>query len=415
MPAIYDALIIGAGPAGSTTAFLLAEAGWSVAIVEKKAFPRVKVCGEFISATSLPLLQKLNLKEYYYAYGGPEIQRVGLFIKDTIIVAPMPKMDSSSHWGRALERKYLDNALLDKACHSGAKRWQPWEVKNVEQKGNLYTTTLLSNHRIKTIESRTIIMANGSWEKNLPISHIPDHNPSDLLAFKRHFNNSNLSSKHAPSDLLAFKRHFINSDLPSDLMPLLAFPGGYGGLVRSSKDRVTLSCCIRRDTLQYLRKQYSGLLAGEAVFKHINETCLGARQALASVLAASPWLAAGPIRPGIRQCYKDKIFYVGNAAGEAHPIIAEGISMAIQSAELLSKQLIRYQDKIHINSFMNKIGHDYTKQWNNYFSNRIHIAAILAQLAMRPKIATMLLPFLKKFPHILTLGASLSGKTKSIA
>ena len=56
---LFDAIIIGAGPAGATLACLLSQAGWSVAIVEKKNFPRRKVCGEFISATSLPLLQKI--------------------------------------------------------------------------------------------------------------------------------------------------------------------------------------------------------------------------------------------------------------------------------------------------------------------------------------------------------------------
>ena len=49
----HDALIIGGGPAGATVALLLAKGGWSVAVTEKAAFPRRKVCGEFISATTL--------------------------------------------------------------------------------------------------------------------------------------------------------------------------------------------------------------------------------------------------------------------------------------------------------------------------------------------------------------------------
>ena len=56
----------------------------------------------------------------------------------------------------------------------------------------------------------------------------------------------------APSDLFAFKAHFRDSDLPAGLMPLLAFPGGYGGLVHSDAGRTSLSCCIRRDALANL-------------------------------------------------------------------------------------------------------------------------------------------------------------------
>src|SRR4029453_12738947 len=49
----YDAIIVGAGPAGSTAAILLASAGWSVALIEKQSFPRRKVCGACIGAGNL--------------------------------------------------------------------------------------------------------------------------------------------------------------------------------------------------------------------------------------------------------------------------------------------------------------------------------------------------------------------------
>ena len=48
MPPMRDAVIVGAGPAGSAAAFLLARAGWSVALIEKEVFPRRKVCGECV-------------------------------------------------------------------------------------------------------------------------------------------------------------------------------------------------------------------------------------------------------------------------------------------------------------------------------------------------------------------------------
>src|SRR5437016_2497832 len=60
-PQCFDAVVIGGGPAGATAALLLAEAGWAVALIEQKQFPRRKVCGEYLSATNWPLLTRLGI------------------------------------------------------------------------------------------------------------------------------------------------------------------------------------------------------------------------------------------------------------------------------------------------------------------------------------------------------------------
>jgi 2-polyprenyl-6-methoxyphenol hydroxylase-like FAD-dependent oxidoreductase len=75
----YDAVVIGGGPAGSTAALLLARAGWTVALVEQAVFPRRKVCGEFLSATNIPLLQELGVWDEFLEAAGPPVTRVGIF------------------------------------------------------------------------------------------------------------------------------------------------------------------------------------------------------------------------------------------------------------------------------------------------------------------------------------------------
>ncbi len=61
MQSSFDAIIVGAGPAGASAAILLSKAGLSVALVEKQAFPRRKVCGDCVSASNLPLLDGLGI------------------------------------------------------------------------------------------------------------------------------------------------------------------------------------------------------------------------------------------------------------------------------------------------------------------------------------------------------------------
>jgi geranylgeranyl reductase family protein len=54
--ATYDAIVVGAGPAGTQLACLLARAGRHVALLDKESFPREKVCGGGLSRKSLALL-----------------------------------------------------------------------------------------------------------------------------------------------------------------------------------------------------------------------------------------------------------------------------------------------------------------------------------------------------------------------
>src|SRR6266852_771457 len=66
-----DVAIVGAGPAGSTLAALLARRGVSVALIDRDLFPRDKLCGEFLSYDALPILERFGLS----LGGAPTIER----------------------------------------------------------------------------------------------------------------------------------------------------------------------------------------------------------------------------------------------------------------------------------------------------------------------------------------------------
>jgi len=81
---IFDILISGAGPAGSTCALALKDSGLKVCVLEKSTFPRDKVCGDAIPTTARKVLQSMS-KDYL-----DELERFPskLKIKGCRVVAP---------------------------------------------------------------------------------------------------------------------------------------------------------------------------------------------------------------------------------------------------------------------------------------------------------------------------------------
>jgi flavin-dependent dehydrogenase len=387
----FDAVIIGGGPAGSTAALSLARQGWSVALVEKAEFPRRKVCGEFMSATSMAVIDSIGLGTAWREKAGPEVRRVALFSGETIVDAPMPAVGSGG-FGRALGRDVLDTLMINKARDEGTTIFQPAKALAIETHGEFHAVRIAVEGEEQTLIAPVLIAAHGSWEQGTL--------------------STQLGKINNPRDLLGFKAHFRNARLPSDLMPLLFFPGGYGGIVWADEGRLSLSCCIRRDALAQARQVYNTSSASEALQQHIMASCAGVRTVIGNAEREGPWLAAGPIRPGIRRGCANDIFRVGNLAGESHPIIAEGISMAIQSGWLLANALLRGDGRTRTSRAL--AAKHYETAWRSQFGLRIHVASALAAIAMRAPSAQLASVLVKAAPSLLTLGASLSGKTRPL-
>lgn len=387
----HDAVVIGAGPAGSTAAIALARRGWRVALVEKAAFPRRKVCGEYISPGAWPVLRELGLDSALAARAGPPVRRVGLFALDTVLDVPMPAPHREAPWGRALGRETLDTLLLERAARSGAEVLQPWRVESLRDGAQGHEVRTSDGMRVRTLRAPVVVAAHGSWEHGLPTQ----------------------PARAAPraADLLGFKAHFTGARLPAGLMPLVLFPGGYGGLVESDAGRVSFSCCIRRDALARCRDEHPGLGAGDAVLAHAAACARGLREALEGARRAGPWLAAGPIRPGARARSRGGIFAVGNAAGEAHPLVAEGIGMAIQSAWLLAQRL--GEGRVLDGGALAAIGRAYERDWRRHFAPRVRAASLFA-LATAHAAGTSA-ALVARAPALLAWGARWSGKSATVA
>jgi 2-polyprenyl-6-methoxyphenol hydroxylase-like FAD-dependent oxidoreductase len=243
----FDALIVGAGPAGSAAAILLARAGWAVALVERQPFPRRKVCGECIAASNLPLLATLGVADAISTLAGPPLRQVALHRGDRVVTADLPAAAGAVHrWGRALGRETLDTLLLERARAEGAEVLQPWQVQNFQGAAGAWHVELRAAHSaaLRRLRACLVIDAHGSWED------LPSARPQRRLA-------------RSGADLFAFKANFSGGALRAGVIDVLALQGGYGGMVLADGGITTLACCIRRDRLLSLRAASPGLRAAK--------------------------------------------------------------------------------------------------------------------------------------------------------
>ena len=394
----FDAIVVGAGLAGSAVATLLARAGWSVALIEKQRFPRRKVCGECVAASNLPLLQALGIGDAFHALAGPALRHVTLMRAEKSVTADLPAAEHERFpWGRALGRETLDSLLLEQARMAGAVVFQPCAVQTILGSAGAWHCEVraIESNALLRLGAKVVIDAHGSWE--------------DLPSMR-----SARKLKRSATDLLAFKANFTGSSLTEGAIRVLALDGGYGGMVVADGGVMTIACCIRRDRLNALRCAAPGERAGNTVQAWLQDTCAGVRQALNGAVRDGPWLSSGPLDPGVHVTANDAIFRVGNAAGEAHPILGEGMSMALQSAALLTSYLLDQQPTASVPDDLQqaKIARHYASAWRKEFAPRLRLAAVFAHLAMHPGTSALLMQLAKAWPGVLTRGARWGGKVR---
>ena len=179
---------------------------------------------------------------------------------------------------------------------------------------------------------------------------------------------------------------------------------------------LTIACCIRADRLESLRRASPGVSAGRVVGAMLARECVGVATALEHAKQEEPWLAAGPLNPGIHLKSHEEVFRIGNAAGEAHPIIGEGMSIAMQSAWVLCGHLVRASTPPGTLSSASQraIRDSYAADWRQFFGPRLRLAAVFAYVAMRPGFFGPTWVLLRQFAPLLKYAAELSGKVRSV-
>lgn len=149
-PAIWDVIVVGAGPAGATAARVAAESGCETLLLERAAIPRYKTCGGGLIGASLAALPPglpLNIHD-----------TAGQFTF-TLNGRRERTLDSTSPTCAMVYRSELDAALTEAASASGAEVRDSTTLTTLEQQG---ATVTVRTNRGDTLHARAVVGADGS-------------------------------------------------------------------------------------------------------------------------------------------------------------------------------------------------------------------------------------------------------------
>ena len=132
---VHDVLVVGGGPSGAACAYWLADAGWDVALVEKKVFPREKTCGDGLTPRAVRQIADMGIEGALagaHRFSGLRTHAYG-----RVLDLPWPEHPSFPSYGYVITRHDLDAIVNERAVKAGATVWQGTEATEpiVEETG----------------------------------------------------------------------------------------------------------------------------------------------------------------------------------------------------------------------------------------------------------------------------------------
>lgn len=329
----WDIAIIGAGPAGCATAMELARAGATVGLLEKAAFPRDKLCGEFLSPEVAEILDELGLGRQFQALQPAPIERaVVVTPSGARLEFPFP----APAWG--LSRLRLDHLLAEAAQQSGAQLLEKTEISGVH-KGHFGQS--LDARDGRRFHARAVLLAAGRHSLLQPV-RAPRFGSRAYFGFKAHYEGE------------CDRR-----------VELYFFDGGYCGLAPVEGGRVNVCCLLEKR-----------LLRGNAAEQVLARVAPLATR-LAGLRRSEPFLHTGPVAMGWRRP-PPGLLPAGDAALFVDPFTGDGISLALQTGRLAARHLLGN------GSCLPKLEEHYLKDLRRRFGRQLRAARLLRAAASRP-------------------------------
>ena len=360
---VADVIIIGGGLAGLCNAIHLSKFGKKVVLIEKNSYPKHKVCGEYISNEVLPYLQFLDINPF--DFGAVKIDQFKLSTTNNkLISAKLPL------GGFGISRYTLDLELAKKAIENGVTILQD-EVTNVAFKNDVFQIETRENNHFSSK------FAIGSFGKR------------SLLDVKME---RDFIQKKSP--YLGVKIH-VKGDFPEDLVALHNFKGGYCGVSKVENDAINL-CYI---TSFSAFKKYKNIddFQENVVFK--NDFLKKIYQETRPVFEKP--LSISQISFETKKPIENHLIMCGDSAGMIHPLCGNGMSMAIQSAQIASKLILNYYDSAITSRI--ELEKQYIRLWNKQFKWRLKSGHFIAMLFRNDQISNILLQILGRMPFLLPI------------
>ncbi len=362
---IYDVAVVGGGLAGLTFSVLLAKLGRSVILFEKEKYPFHRVCGEYISMESWNFL----VTEIGVSLDNMNVAH----INKLLVTAPdgtelKTSLDSG---GFGISRYLLDHTIKDIAEQHGVAVKDGCKVDDI--------TFDDSRFIIQTSEGKyKSVCCCGSWGKrsNIDIRH------------ERPFTKK---SSGRLNNYVGIKYH-VKGNFPDDLISLHNFKDGYCGFSKIEDDKHSLC---------YFMKA-SNLVKGSHAIEDAERFILAENPQLKKIFEHAEKIHPVPVTISQvslnkKTAVEDHVLMLGDAAGMISPLCGNGMSIAMHSAKIASKQVEAFlQNRIS----RKQMEENYSTERKNAFGSRIATGRFIQSLFGRKTITNIFVRLIKRSKYL---------------